>query len=606
MKQNKNDISVEEEDTIRPNSNDLNNIKNNIFKKKEQPNETIERILILIYNQFLATEKTKKDKIDIILYKNQINALCIKYESYYIVLLLLKSIRKIINKFREIILEHPELKKHIEESKTLDYPLRSNSQYNLMKDNSTLEHYINYFKSDNNNYSSLNKSYPKYNKYNTKIKKIFSELFNIKKCLRRAAPIINKIFELPLSKFEKFSIDQCQKEEFLNIIIRDKFISNEINRNRNPKLNILLHPIIEGNYLNTKLMTEKLAIFNQIYISKKKYERMLKIAEIGSSVDEKNPEDCEILGESTFNNNITNLNNFINSEDFNNNYFLSAEGDLDNLDFDIIEESNIKENNITNINMIHFENESSDIKKEKNFENIEHDIDINNDILNKIKEGVIGQSESIKQTIIKNNEINNINSINITENNKFLDMPNLFVKNNKNINKNNFGKIFNFNPKNQKSRREYTNVINDERVRIGKEQIMIKETKNTNNKNKNENNSNNKFSNNNKNQKNDKKEIPSDIDDLVKYIVNDDKKETQNKKKKKNKKRNKKKNKNEIELNEEKEDKNNAIKDDEEIEENKEINEIKQNFKDNSINRFKIHKIKFKYEPKWLDEISKH
>ena len=330
---------------------------------------------------------------------------------------------------------------------------------------------------------------------------------------------------------------------------------------------------------------------------------MLKIAEIGSSVDEKNPEDCEILGESTFNNNITNLNNFINSEDFNNNYFLSAEGDLDNLDFDIIEESNIKENNITNINMIHFENES---KNEKNFENIEHDIDINNDILNKIKEGVIGQSESIKQTIIKNNEINNINSINITENNKFLDMPNLFVKNNKNINKNNFGKIFNFNPKNQKSRREYTNVINDERVRIGKEQIMIKETKNTNNKNKNENNSNNKFSNNNKNQKNDKKEIPSDIDDLVKYIVNDDKKETQNKKKKKNKKRNKKKNKNEIELNEEKEDKNNAIKDEEEIEENKEINEIKQNIKDNSINRFKIHKIKFKYEPKWLDEISKH
>ena len=107
-------------------------------------------------------------------------------------------------------------------------------------------------------------------------------------------------------------------------------------------------------------------------------------------------------------------------------------------------------------------------------------------------------------------------------------------------------------------------------------------------------------------QKYDKKEIPSDIDDLVKYIVNDDKKETQNKKKKKNKKRNKKKNKNEIELNEEKEDKNNAIKDDEEIEENKEINEIKQNFKDNSINRFKIHKIKFKYEPKWLDEISKH
>ena len=605
MKQNKNDISLEEEDIIH--SNDINSPKNNIFKKKELPNETIERILILIYNQYLTTEKTKKDKIDIILYKSQINSLCIKYESYYIVLLLLKSIRKIINKFREIILEHPDLKRHIEESKTLDYPLRSNSQYNLMKDNSTLENYINYFKSENN-YSSLNKSYPKYNKYNTKIKKIFSELFNIKKCLRKSAPIINKIFELPLSKFEKFSIDQCQKEEFLNILIRDKFIFNEINRNRNPKLNILLSPIIEGNYLNTKLMTEKLAIFNQIYLSKKKYENLLKIAEIGSSIDEKNPEDCEILGETIYNNNINNLNNFINSEDFNNNYFLSAEGDLDSLDFDIIEDSNIKENNLGNINLIHFENEASDVsakkETEKNLENIENDIDINNDIINKIKEGVIGQSESIKQSIIKNNEINSINNINISENNKFLDMPNLFVKNNKNINKNNFGKIFNFNPKIQKSRREYTNVLNEERVRIGKEQIIIKDTKNTNNKNKNENN--NKFLNNNKNQKNDKKEIPSDIDDLVKYIVTDDKKETQNKKKKKNKKRNKKKNKNEIDVNEEKQVKNDYIKNEEEKEEDKEINEIKKDFKDNSINRFKIHKIKFKYGPEWLEKISKH
>ena len=271
MKQNKNDISFEEEDIIHTNSysNDMNNEKNNIFKKKEQANETIERILILIYNHYLETEKTKRDKLDIFLYKSQINSLCIKNESYYIVLLLLKSIRKIINKFREIIIEHPDLKKHIEESKTLDYSLRSYSQYNLMKDNSTLENYIKYFKSDNS-YSNLNKSYPKYNKYNTKIKKVFSELFNIKRCLKKSSPVISKIFEFPLSKFEKFSIDQCQKEEFLNILIRDKFISNEINKNRNPKINILLSQIIEGNYLNTKLMTEKLAIFNQIYLNKKK------------------------------------------------------------------------------------------------------------------------------------------------------------------------------------------------------------------------------------------------------------------------------------------------------------------------------------------------
>ena len=101
----------------------------------------------------------------------------------------------------------------------------------------------------------------------------------------------------------------------------------------------------------------------------------------------------------------------------------------------------------------------------------------------------------------------------------------------------------------------------------------------------------------------DKNEIPNDIDDLVKYIVNDDKdkNETQNKKKKKNKKR-KKKNKNEI-----KEDKKEEKEEDiQEKEQNDEIDEIKQDLVKNSINRFKIHKIKFKYRPKWLNKISKN
>ena len=99
----------------------------------------------------------------------------------------------------------------------------------------------------------------------------------------------------------------------------------------------------------------------------------------------------------------------------------------------------------------------------------------------------------------------------------------------------------------------------------------------------------------------DKNEIPNDIDDLVKYIVNDDKTETQNKKKKRNKKR-KKKNKNEIkeDKKEEKEEdsKDINIKDD--------IKDIKEELVKNSINRFKIHKIKFKYKPKWINKISKN
>ena len=99
----------------------------------------------------------------------------------------------------------------------------------------------------------------------------------------------------------------------------------------------------------------------------------------------------------------------------------------------------------------------------------------------------------------------------------------------------------------------------------------------------------------------DKSEIPNDIDDLVKYILNDDKTETQNKKKKRNKKR-KKKNKNEI-----KEDKKDENEEDiKEKEQKDEIDKIKEDLLQNSINRFKIHKIKFKFRPKWLNKISKN
>ena len=35
-----------------------------------------------------------------------------------------------------------------------------------------------------------------------------------------------------------------------------------------------------------------------------------------------------------------------------------------------------------------------------------------------------------------------------------------------------------------------------------------------------------------------------------------------------------------------------------------EFNELKENILKNSINRFKIHKIKFKYRPEWLEQIS--
>ena len=588
MKQNKNEFSNEDEENIYSDTNDTNTSKNTTHNLNEEPYEIIERILIMIYNRNIKPDKTKP-KINIESNQNKIKELCKKYDTSYIVLLLLKSIRKLINKYREIIFDLPTITKILRETYSLEYKERSYSQNYKFKKIDQFQKFINYFKTDNN-ITPVSKSLNKYKNPNTIMKSLFAELYNIKKCLRKSAPIINKIFEYPLSKYEKFSIDQCQKEEYLNILIRDKFIANEINKNIDPKLIILLNEISEGNYLNSKLMTEKLNYFNIKLNQRKEYAKYLTIAEIGSSIDEKCPEDCELLGVTS----INNIYNFINEEDINNNYFLSAEGDLD---FDIIEDDNIKEsNNFPNINMIHFGNGINNIESNQNIIN---EIDTNT-YIPKIKDAIINQNEVKKQSIISNNKIN---SINISENKNFLDVPNLFTKN-KNINKD-FKKIFNFDPKNKKTRGEYANILNDERLRRGgTEQAIIKDIKNNNNKNKVENKGN-KFANNNKNLKSDKKEIPSDLDDLVKYIEKDDKKTTQNKKKKKNKKRNKKKNKNEAELNEDKDEKNeiNVSKD---KEDNDEIEDIKQNFINNSINRYKIHKIKFKYGTKWLEKISKY
>ena len=368
-------------------------------------------------------------------------------------------------------------------------------------------------------------------------------------------------------------------------------------------------------------MDEKIEFFSTIYDRKKKFEKLLTIEEIGSSIDERYPEECEpILEEYSFNNNYNynyNYNNYISLEDIKNNYFLSPEEDGEKFYFNILEGENIIENNLSNINKIQFENNINinNINNKEENNNIVNDknININNEIINKIK-----------QNIIKKNEINGINNININieGNNKLLDTQNLFKKNNKkDIINENFEKALKFNTKDNlnniidkninsphKPKRKYINILNDERIIRDKDQYLFKSNKTSNINNKKENNGNKLNNTNNNKLKVDKKEIPSDIDDLVKYITNDDKKEIQNKKKKKNKKKAKKKNKNEIEANKDKDkDEINIDNEDKkETEENDEINEIKQNIINNSINRFKIHKIKFKYRPKWLDKIAKY
>ena len=588
MKQNENDF-IEEEDSISSESSDINDQKDNIYDKNNEPRVIIEKILICIYNQNIKSDDSKKNDLDINLCQNNIKNLCAKYDYCYIVLLLLKNIRKLINKYREIMFELPSINELYQKSKDLE------RQENSINDSAQVEN------NDNN------ENYTKTEEEDSVLKTLFIELYNIKKCLKKSSPIIDKIFEIPLSKFETFSIEQCQLEEYFNILIKDKFISSEINKNKDPKLHNLLNELNEDNYSDTKLMTKKLDLFNIMNKSRKRYEKLLTISEIGSSVDEKYPEDCEPIGEIRYNN----INNFINADDINSNYFLADDGDDYNLDFDIIKDSNFGD-----INMINFGNNINNLDED---ESNEKDLDKTSEIINQIKKrGLNDYSEIKMEKIIKTKKVNGINHINEDEPNKLLE-GNLFIKNSVSDNKEQSEKDCNFNSKqnitnliaqnknndNWNTKKCFSSKLNNEKIVRDKEPILFKNLKNSNTKNKKENNTN-KFANNNKNLRIDKKEIPSDIDDLVKYIVNDDKKDTQIKKKKKNKKKTKKKNKTESETNKDKEETNINIEGKKEKENDDEDEELKQNLISNSINRFNIHKIKFKYRPQWLEKISKY
>jgi hypothetical protein len=99
--------------------------------------------------------------------------------------------------------------------------------------------------------------------------------------LINAAPIIEEVFEFPLSEFEKFSILECEVEEYLRIIIHDDFIWDQINIFKNTEYDKIIQEITEGNDINIKTMTNKMEYFSQ------------EIIDICSGLDERYPEDAK-------------------------------------------------------------------------------------------------------------------------------------------------------------------------------------------------------------------------------------------------------------------------------------------------------------------------
>lgn len=535
--------------------------KNIILGYDGDPDTIIENILITIFNNINNNIKT--DEKYIIACQKKIKELCSKYGNYELIHHLLTNNTKIIKKYKNKIFERTKIKEDFDN----DYQKYYFRSYSINEKYSKI--YIHLAKDQ---FPKRHKSVPKEKKYFDDyivVKYLFNKIEEIKKCLKKATPIIEKIFE-SLSEFEKNSIYERAKEDYFTILIHDSFIWNEIVKNKNTEFSNIIQEIIEGDNTDNKIE------FNNYQ------EEILKIAEIGSSIDERYPEDAIPATDKRYR-----MKEYSDNSEYENIFFQESEADEEDMDI-YIKEQNSKDNNFANINMIRF-----------NGKNIDNFAD-----------------SAFNQNVITSSTLNGINNINIKENHKFKDMPNL----NKILNKENLN-AFN-NKRNINSTISINNItdvnvnsidiekqnkiLNKEKLFKNPEHLLFKNKKNINNKNKKDNNNNNgnkKFLNSNKNLKSDKKEIPSDIDDLVKYIENDNKNETQNKKKKKNKKKTKKKNKNEIEDKKEEVINQEDIK---ETEEDNEIKEIKENFLKNSINRYKIHKIKFKYKPEWLETISKY
>ncbi len=537
--------------------------KNIILGYDGDPDTIIENILITIFNNINNNIKT--DEKYIISCQKKIKELCSKYGNYELIHHLLTNNTKIIKKYKNKIFERMKIKEDFDNDYK-KYYFRSKSI-----DEKYSKIYIHLAKEQ---FPKRHKSISKEKKTfddNIEVKYLFNKIKEIRECLKKARPIIEKILE-SLSKSEKNLIYENEKEDYFRILIHDSFIWDETVKNKNTEFSKIIQEITEGDNIDNKIG------FNNYQ------EEILKIAEIGSSIDERYPEDAILVTEKRY----RTKDFYDNSEDEN---IFSQEQEADEEDMDIdIEDQNIKHNNFANINMIRFNG--------KNIDNL--------------ADSTYSQNVITSSTL---NGLNGINNINIKENHKFKEMPNL----NKILNKENLNNKLNLNSTisinkitdvngnsidNEKQNKK--NKLNKEKFFKNPEHLIFKNKKNIINKNKKDNinnKGNKKFLNSNKNLKSDKKEIPSDIDDLVKYIENDNKNETQNKKKKKNKKKAKKKNKNEIEDKKEEVINQEDIK---ETEEDNEIREIKENFLKNSINRYKIYKIKFKYKPEWLETISKY
>lgn len=263
----------------------------------------IEYILIEIYNHNIGIVDKKTIHSDLDNFKLEIIDLCKKNGDAYnchIVKILLQKIKELIGRYKVKIFEINEIRK-LRDSVFRSKILRNKTPKQYPKTNKTLSNYMSKFSLPfprTKHYYILKSSTPQTNeqkKFNT-IQTIFEELRNIKRSLLKSSDEIEKIFKYPKKKFKNFSIDKCQREEYLNTLIDDDFIQYLINENKEEDFNILINEIEEDRDKNITEMTDYLNYIDSICINGNKDESYISIKEeIDEIVNKKVPIDLDDL-----------------------------------------------------------------------------------------------------------------------------------------------------------------------------------------------------------------------------------------------------------------------------------------------------------------------
>ncbi len=233
-------------------SEDEDSIENSILEDTNFINE-IERILIEIYNKNISiisnnvniNDILKNKKKDMICIEIQINSYLKKLNvkcNLLVLKILSDKIRELISKYKEKILEIPEVKR------IYDKYLRKKQKFKLDKISDEIKDWIN--EVYNNSSFQLNSlselQYESIFVKNSMIIKpneeltekgithvLLRELINIKKTLKISSKEIENIFKYPLSLLKDdstgnkiyFSIEKIQMEEFDRIILKNNFIT---------------------------------------------------------------------------------------------------------------------------------------------------------------------------------------------------------------------------------------------------------------------------------------------------------------------------------------------------------------------------------------------